>query len=46
VQSHAYIPRAFNTSHNGIPGNDDSGAMGSFAVLSMLGLFPNPGQNV
>jgi putative alpha-1,2-mannosidase len=30
----------------GIPGNDDSGAMGSFAALTMMGFFPNPGQDV
>ena len=43
---HAYIPGQFNTTTAGIPGNDDSGAMGSFAALSMLGVFPNPGQDV
>jgi putative alpha-1,2-mannosidase len=31
---------------DGLPGNDDSGAMASFTIFSMLGLFPNPGQNV
>lgn len=46
LRAHAYIPAQFNVSTNGIPGNDDSGAMGSFAALSMMGLFPNPGQNV
>jgi len=44
--AHLYIPRDFNDGFGGIPGNDDSGAMGSFAVLSMMGLFPVPGQNV
>lgn len=43
---HTYIPDQFNTSTVGIPGNDDSGAMGSFAALSMMGIFPNPGQDV
>ena len=43
---HAYIPSQFNTSLSGIAGNDDSGAMGSFVALSMMGIFPNPGQNV
>ncbi|KAF2995677.1 hypothetical protein E8E13_002696 [Curvularia kusanoi] len=43
---HSYIPSSFNTSHDGLPGNDDSGAMASFTIFSMLGLFPNPGQNV
>ncbi|KAF2202244.1 hypothetical protein GQ43DRAFT_318100 [Delitschia confertaspora ATCC 74209] len=41
LRSHMYIP-----SNNGLPGNDDSGAMGSFVAMSMMGLFPNPGQNV
>ncbi|KAL5336046.1 glycosyl hydrolase family 92-domain-containing protein [Aspergillus crustosus] len=43
---HSYIPSRFNTSTSGLPGNDDSGAMGAFTFFSMLGLFPNPGQNV
>ncbi|GAB1197174.1 hypothetical protein APSETT444_006465 [Aspergillus pseudonomiae] len=45
-RAHSYIPRLFNTSIGGLPGNDDSGAMGSFAVLSMLGLYPVHGQDV
>jgi putative alpha-1,2-mannosidase len=44
--SHFYIPSQFNTSVNGLAGNDDSGAMGSFTTLSMMGLWPVPGQNV
>ncbi|KAK9413346.1 putative Glycoside hydrolase family 92 protein [Seiridium unicorne] len=46
LRSHFYIPRYFSTIPDGLPGNDDSGAMGSFLAFSMLGLFPNPGQNV
>ncbi|TID14253.1 glycoside hydrolase family 92 protein [Venturia nashicola] len=45
-RAHQYIPSKFFASPAGIPGNDDSGAMGSFAALSMMGIFPNPGQNV
>lgn len=45
-RAHSYIPSHFNTSVNGLPGNDDSGAMGSFIVLTMLGLWPVPGQDV
>ncbi|KAL9115982.1 MAG: hypothetical protein Q9227_000350 [Pyrenula ochraceoflavens] len=45
-QAHAYIPSSFNDSVAGIPGNDDSGAMGSFVALAMMGLFPNAGQDV
>jgi putative alpha-1,2-mannosidase len=44
--SHFYIPSQFNTTTAGIAGNDDSGAMGSFVMLSMMGLWPVPGQNV
>ena len=46
LRAHQYIPSQFNATHIGIPGNDDSGAMGSFESLTMIGLFPNPGQNV
>lgn len=45
-RAHTYIPAYFNTSTTGLPGNDDTGAMASFAAFSMMGLFPNPGQNV
>lgn len=45
-RAHYYIPREFNNTDNGIPGNDDSGAMGSFVTLTMMGVFPNPGQDV
>ncbi|KAG8168406.1 hypothetical protein KVR01_001155 [Diaporthe batatas] len=43
---HFYIPSQFNESINGIPGNDDSGAMGSFIGLTMMGLWPVSGQDV
>lgn len=43
---HSYIPRIFNDTVSGIPGNDDSGAMGTFTFFSMLGIFPNAGQSV
>lgn len=43
---HKYIPSQFNSSLGGIPGNDDSGAMGSFAALAMMGLWPMSGQDV
>ncbi|EMC97554.1 glycoside hydrolase family 92 protein [Baudoinia panamericana UAMH 10762] len=45
-RAHYYIPSQFNDTTVGIPGNDDSGAMGSFVALAMLGLFPSPGQDV
>jgi putative alpha-1,2-mannosidase len=43
---HTYIPSSFNSSWGGLPGNDDSGAMGAFFFFSVLGLFPVAGQNV
>ncbi|KAL8330356.1 hypothetical protein RB593_001396 [Gaeumannomyces tritici] len=45
-RSHYYTPGSFRAAPDGLPGNDDSGAMGSFVAFSMLGLFPNPGQDV
>jgi putative alpha-1,2-mannosidase len=45
-RSHYYIPAYFQPTEGGLPGNDDSGAMGSFVAFSMIGLFPNPGQDV
>ncbi|PSN75350.1 hypothetical protein BS50DRAFT_481148 [Corynespora cassiicola Philippines] len=45
-RTHQYIPSLFNSSVNGIPGNDDSGAMGSFVTFVMMGFFPNAGQDV
>ncbi|SZF05428.1 unnamed protein product [Blumeria hordei] len=45
-RAHFYIPAFFKITPDGLPGNDDSGAMGSFVAFSMMGLFPNPGQNV
>ncbi|KAI9038740.1 glycoside hydrolase family 92 protein [Aspergillus affinis] len=46
ARAHFYIPKYFNPAPAGLPGNDDSGAMGSFVAMTMMGLFPNPGQNV
>ncbi|KAF2805378.1 uncharacterized protein BDZ99DRAFT_541245 [Mytilinidion resinicola] len=46
LRAHAYIPASFSPTPTGLPGNDDSGAMGSFVAFAMLGLFPNPGQDV
>ncbi|KAJ7597790.1 glycoside hydrolase family 92 protein [Mycena floridula] len=36
------ISTLFNTSTNGLPGNDDSGAMGSYAFFYLAGLYPLP----
>jgi putative alpha-1,2-mannosidase len=45
-QSHTYIPQSFSNTNGGLPGNDDSGAMASYVTLSMMGLWPVPGQAV
>ena len=34
----------FDDTSSGIPGNDDSGAMSSWLVFHMMGLYPNAGQ--
>lgn len=43
---HSYIPSFFNSTLGGLPGNDDSGASGSFIAFAMSGLFPVAGQDV
>lgn len=42
---HRYIPSMFNTTFEGIPGNDDC-AMGAFSGFAMMGFFPVAGQDV
>jgi len=44
--AHHYIPSQFNDTVAGIPGNDDSGAMGAFSTLAMMGMYPVSGQDV
>ncbi|KAG6888312.1 hypothetical protein C0995_009249 [Termitomyces sp. Mi166 len=41
-RSRQIIAQFFNTSTNGLPGNDDSGAMGSYAAFYLAGLYPLP----
>lgn len=43
---HSTIRASFAATPSGLPGNDDSGAMGSFLAWAMMGLFPNAGQDV
>ncbi|KAH8929084.1 glycoside hydrolase family 92 protein [Atractiella rhizophila] len=40
------LEQSFNTSTNGLPGNDDAGSMGAFVVWSYLGLFPLAGTPI
>ena len=39
------LPKSYHTGLAGLPGNDDSGAMGSFLVFSQMGFFPVAAQN-
>ena len=38
------IEKNYNSSHAGLPGNDDSGAMSSWLDFHMMGIYPNAGQ--
>jgi predicted alpha-1,2-mannosidase len=40
------LPKSYHTGLAGLPGNDDSGAMGSFLVFNQMGFFPVAAQNV
>jgi predicted alpha-1,2-mannosidase len=40
------IDKNFHAGRKGIPGNDDSGAMGSWYAFGVMGIFPNAGQDV
>lgn len=42
----AILPASYHTGPDGLPGNDDSGAMGSFLVFNQMGFFPVAAQNV
>jgi len=41
-RSRQIIAQYFNTSVSGLPGNDDSGAMGSYVVFYLAGMYPVP----
>jgi len=38
------VSKNFSSARDGIPGNDDSGAMSSWLAFHMMGLYPNAGQ--
>ncbi len=40
------LAASYHAGPDGLPGNDDSGAMGSFLVFNQLGFFPVAAQNV
>lgn len=39
------VSRNYSTAPDGLPGNDDSGAMSSWLAFHMLGLYPNAGTD-
>jgi predicted alpha-1,2-mannosidase len=41
----AILPASYHTGTAGLPGNDDSGAMGSFLVFNQMGFFPVAAQD-
>jgi predicted alpha-1,2-mannosidase len=41
----AILPQSYHTGLAGLPGNDDSGAMGSFLVFNQMGFFPVAAQD-
>lgn len=43
-RTRSIVDKYYNSSRNGIPGNDDSGAMSSWLAFHMMGIYPNAGQ--
>ncbi len=39
------IKKHYTTARDGIPGNDDSGSMSSWAAFNLMGIYPNAGQD-
>jgi predicted alpha-1,2-mannosidase len=42
----AIIAKSYHAGRNGLPGNDDSGAMSSWFAFGQMGIYPNAGQDV
>ena len=42
---HRIVEYNYNDSPDGLPGNDDSGAMSSWLAFHMMGLYPNAGHD-
>lgn len=41
-RSRMIIAESYNTTVSGLPGNDDSGAMASYAIFYLMGMYPLP----
>jgi len=44
-QTRRLLADSYHASPDGLPGNDDAGAMSAWYLWTALGLFPNPGQD-
>jgi predicted alpha-1,2-mannosidase len=42
----AIIAKSYHAGPEGLPGNDDSGAMSSWFAFGQMGIFPNAGQDI
>ena len=45
-QIRAILANSFHAGREGLPGNDDSGAMSSWYAFGKMGFYPNAGQDV
>lgn len=45
IRIHKIIKNSYHDGADGLPGNDDSGAMSSWLAFHMMGLYPNAGQS-
>ena len=45
-QIRAILANSFHAGRQGLPGNDDSGAMSSWYAFGKMGFYPNAGQDV
>jgi putative alpha-1,2-mannosidase len=43
---HQILNDNYHAGRDGLPGNDDSGAMGAWFVFNSMGFYPNAGQDV
>jgi len=46
AQVRQIITRYFGTGRDGLPGNDDSGAMSSWLIFHLMGFYPVAGQDL
>ena len=46
IKQQKWFVNRYNTTREGIPGNDDSGSMSSWYIFHALGFYPNAGQDV